>query len=236
MLYCVRIDPTGRTFSPKTEVCMKRILTILTCLALAGAMLACSTTIPNEFSVPWTAVSIPSEYTEYNVEFREYSNDATVVGTLLASGTQSTYLHRYEGTDYPDCVTMTTTRTVTYLDVAQNVVYGKDGTTVLSDRRGKTDVQTDTVIFSIASGTLMRTRFVRSSRVYESDPTLNYACEATYGGGLRIKQFVQDNDPESATFGEILTNDDGSQRSRAHTPLRQSTFPPRPTTTPSLCL
>ena len=71
---------------------MKKFFAILLCLALMCTVAACENTVPNAFSVPWSATNVPSEYTEYDVEFAEYSQDITVKGTVIATGKQSVYI------------------------------------------------------------------------------------------------------------------------------------------------
>ena len=199
---------------------MKKFFAILLCLALMCTVAACENTVPNAFSVPWSATNIPSEYTEYDVEFAEYSQDITVKGTVIATGKQSVYIRVCEDKKedgsllYPDCIKMTTERTVTYLSEDENgdpinVTYSNGE--IATDNRGKTDVQFDEVIFSMASGTLMNTKYALSYRVYETSPSLNYYCEAFYGNGLRVVQYKQNSDTESALYGEPLTDELGER-------------------------
>jgi len=201
---------------------MKKLFAILLSIALLGTVSACSNVTPNAFGVPWTATNVPSEYTEYAVEFAKYSDDITIKGTVIAKGVQSVYLRKCDELNddgslrYPDCIRMTTEREVTYLATDEygaelNVTRDKNGV-IVKDNRGKTDRQTDEVIFSMASGTLMHTKYASSVRVYESDPSLNYACEGFYGNGLRVVQYVQDNELASADFGKIVKDENGADK------------------------
>ena len=143
---------------------MKKFFAILLCLALMCTVAACENTVPNAFSVPWSATNVPSEYTEYDVEFAEYSQDITVKGTVIATGKQSVYIRVCEDKKedgsllYPDCIKMTTERTVTYLSEDENgdpinVTYSNGE--IATDNRGKTDVQFDEVIFKDPKGWAM---------------------------------------------------------------------------------